>query len=71
MKEEAIEALVGLRAELVVRDGGGMKPMIQTWSSCRPSRRSRSWWPFAQPGRFALELDVYMLFLGGLALLQW
>ena len=48
-----------------------MKAMIQTWIfltflatiALLVAR-------FAQPGRFALELDVYILVVGGLALLE-
>ena len=73
MKDDAIEALAGLRSELEVeRMAGGMKlddPDLDL--PHRRSRRSRSSWrDCAQPGRFALELDVYILVVGGLALLE-
>ena len=92
MKDDAIEALAGLRAELELRAGRlrRVKRMIQTPGSALESstgrstsavraavlRRLRAAAPLrcstialfvlalAQPGRFALEFDVYILVVG-------
>ena len=48
-----------------------MKPMIQTWIFLTVlATIALLVARFAQPGRFALELDVYILVVGGLALLE-
>jgi hypothetical protein len=48
-----------------------MKPMIQTWIFLTVlATIALLVARFAQPGRFALELDVYILVVGGLALFQ-
>ena len=48
-----------------------MKPMIQTWIFLTVlATIALLVARFAQPRRFALELDVYILVVGGLALLE-